>query len=244
MKEKQKMRFGIVPTYRCNMACKDCNRHLDRIKWPDSDMSVENLKLGGKIVRDCGYQPDRIRFTGGEPLLHPDIREMAHVVNDEWKPGLRLVSFSNGSIKLKRRLPLRLNKANLDTRQHRPWLISPADLGIVSTGGWKSYCHTRLGCGTLFDCYGFSFCVLAGALGRLLRIDPYKTEPFTNGIKEICQHCICSVPVSRRFKIQDAAFDGEFEYPTKTYREGLEAFKQDPFLFAKFKERLYGEPKC
>ena len=237
MPEKESTSFGIVPTYRCNMACKDCNRFLDILKWPDSDMSVRNLKKAANIISHSQFKPGRIRFTGGEPLLHPEIREMVNIVNEQWKPELRLVMFSNGAIKLKGRLPLRLNSTTPDEKKHRPYLISPADLGIESTGGWKTYCHVKKGCGLLYDCYGFSFCVHAGAFGRLLRIDPYKQKPFKEGIEEICRHCICSVAVSHRFKLQDAAMQGDFEYPTKTYREGIKAFKKKPFVFKRFEDR-------
>jgi len=234
--EPRRMRFGIVPTYRCNKSCKYCNRHLHQWRWPKTDLTEHELITAGRAVHAKGIQPGRVRFTGGEPLLHKKFVKLVEIVLDVWKPAMRLVSFSNGTIKMpkmgKRHRGMRFRSERTDESFHRPWMISPLDLGIESEGGWAGYCSIQHGCGRLFDCNGFTFCVFAGVLGRILGIDPYSTDPDVPADKRICQHCICSVSVSRRFKLQEQAMAGLIPFPTATYHE---AINKDSLRIKQFK---------
>jgi hypothetical protein len=237
--EKRRMRFGIVPTYRCNKSCQYCNRHLHQWSWPGTDLTSEQLKIAGEDVHARGIQPGRIRFTGGEPLMHRQFPELVDIVLDTWKPAMRLVSFSNGTISLPKiqRRGMRFRSERTDESFHRPWMISPKDLGIKAHGGWKGYCSIQNGCGRLFDCHGFSFCVFAGALGRILGIDPYSRDPKVPADLRICQHCICSVRVRHRFRLQQNAMDGKIPFPTKTYRDAIEGKTKLQLSFRRYEER-------
>jgi len=236
---KSWIRFGIVPTYRCNAACKWCNRFLDVLPWPDSDLSVEDLEIAGKIVSESDFDVLKIRLTGGEPLLHPDFVRMAEVIKNIWKPFRPLVSFTNGILP-KPEVDFRFSCTPFDQKKidHRPWMISPADLGLKSVNGFGNECGTQYGCGRLFDAFGFSFCVHAGSLGRILRKDVYSGKPRLIGEYDICKHCVYSLRRNEMFRLQIDAANGKVEFPTKTYLDGIEKFRKKPFVFRKFRERI------
>lgn len=241
MPDKRLVRYGISLTYRCNLRCDRCNRFLNVMPWKDSDLSEGDLKRAGELVHQRGYQPGRIRFTGGEPLLHPQFDRMVDAVWETWKPLRCLVSFTNGVLP-RPRYRLRYSWGKSKNKGHdvmRPWMISPADLGMSPHGGFRvgSTCWAQRGCGRLFDAFGFAPCVFAGSLGRVLRMDPYYAEPVLWNDREMCKHCLCTLNRARQLRLQDAVMRGEIEHPTKTYRAGVERFLEEPFTFQKFGER-------
>jgi len=235
--DTEHIRFGIVPTYRCNLSCKWCNRYEGIIPWDDSDLRIEDIRKAGRIVHESGFTINRIRYTGGEPLMHPNFAGIFHAVEEHWPKPLTLPhSFTNGTIPLVRGLRIRYRESKHSN--HKPWAISPADLGIKPVHGFNGKsCYAQRGCGRLFDCYGFSFCVHAAALGRILRIDPYSKRISLWGTKEICQHCIHSAPRRVRCDVLEQAFQGKIEHPTETLKRGLERLKNEPLVFRKWIER-------
>ena len=63
----------VMLTNRCNSTCVYCNIH----KRPQDDMlTTEILKKVMAEMKACGTQ--RIQFTGGEPMLRPDIGELIY----------------------------------------------------------------------------------------------------------------------------------------------------------------------
>jgi len=238
------VRFGVAPTYRCNQECRWCNRFLDLLPWPDSDMRLEDVRTAGELLREHGIVVGRIRFTGGEPLMHPRIGDLCREFQREWNPLTRMHMFTNGSLGRPRGLPARVRSTGAGKAGHMPWMVSPADLGIATYFGYVKPCRVQWVCGRLFDAFGFSFCIHAGSLGRLLGIDPYSGYPQMMGRPEICRHCICSVPIRKgRNNVQRAAMAGEFEHPTKTFRDAMENVGKDgPMVFPKFRGRLDGSP--
>src|ERR1700689_526518 len=60
----------IIPIRRCNLACTYCNEYDDVSKPVDVDVMLERLDrlaaLGTTIVT----------FSGGEPLLHPELDQL------------------------------------------------------------------------------------------------------------------------------------------------------------------------
>ena len=154
-----------------------------------------------------------------------------------------MVVFSNG-IKDRPSIPntrYRVAAPTLEEKEvkHTPPMISPLDLGLTPSRGFNGYCHRQRACGRLFDCYGFSFCIFAGAIGRVLGIDPYKPHPVLDGNIDICGHCPFTMGVGGAFKLFDDVNQGKIEYPTKTYREGIQRIKREGHIkFPKFQERL------
>ena len=243
------IRYAIALTYNCNSACKYCNRFLDIFTWKDTDITLQDLELGWEAMKASGINLEKVRITGGEPLLHPNFEEYIKFIRDTWKnrSERKMPIFTNGTIerpfieKCKYRIePLSPEKIECHTAP----MISPLDLGLEPTRGFVSgaentYCHRQRSCGRLFDCHGFTFCIFAGAIGRLLGVDPYTPYPELDGRIEICGHCPFSLGVPKCFRLAKQVRDGKLEYPTKTYREAIQKVKDEGhFKLKKFQERL------
>lgn len=240
----ERMRFGIAATYDCDQACRYCNRGIDVIPWSQpSNIDIRSVIEAGRLIEKKGMIPNKVRVTGGEPTLHAGLLDLCRAVEKHWKPQRCIVVMTNHRIQgpdLKG-INARYSWASPMTKeeQHRPWMISPADLGLDPVHGFTPdrECWVQRGCGRLFDAFGFSFCVLAGAVGRLLRIDPYSRDPVLNGREDICRHCICSLPRKEQWRVWAEAGIGQVEEITRTYRDGIERYKSDPFLFKRWEER-------
>jgi hypothetical protein len=231
------IRFGIALTYRCGLRCQWCNRFLNVLPWPNSDIRAEDLHSGWEKVKAAGLEVEKVRVTGGEPLLHPQFRECMLRIRKEWDthPTRRVPVFT--SMPPKEKSEPWTWRYKTSTHLHQPPMISPADLGYSIKTGVESTCRRQRGCGRLFDAFGFSFCIYAGALGRLLGIDPYSPVPVLNGVREICRHCPWSIGVRGAFRLFRQHEKGNLEYPTKTYREALQRAGHETLVLPKYGER-------
>lgn len=241
------VRFGIVLTYDCNLRCQGCNRFLDVMRVPDSDIGLDDLQEGYNRVVVAGIEIRKCRVTGGEPLLHPQFVEAMKLISRTWNKdyGGRTCVFTNGTQDMPlagrrkgRRWRYKSSAATDKKVAFWPSMLSPHDLGLEPVLGGEQRCKIQAGCGRLFDHFGFSFCILAAPLGRLLGIDPYSAHPLLQGCTEICKHCPFSQPRHVRSKLFRDAAAGELEggYPTKTFRQAVAEgdYKLD---MPKFKER-------
>lgn len=243
VKTEHPLRFGIVPTYRCNLSCYNCNRHINLFKWQESENSVDLIRRAGEMVRAAGMEVHKVRLTGGEPTLHPDFVEIVQTVRKVWNPEQRIVVMTNGTNQprpsLFRSFARYSHSSNgpKKAEEHVSYLVSPTDLGMTPELGVSHDCFIQKGCGRLFDAFGFSFCILAGAMGRFLRIDPYSPTPILRGNPDICRHCVCSLPRPKRWKVWTTVRNKELPSVTPTLAAGIQAFRESPFLFRRFEER-------
>ena len=238
--QREPVRFGVVPTYRCNMRCDMCNRGIDKFPWQPSDLTAADVKEAGEMVIAAGIRVNKVRITGGEPTLHPELREICDITRDVWQVERCTTVLTNGTTKQTRPWGIWARYKGGDgtgPKEHFPTTISPADMGLSDRYGTEWVCDQQKGCGRLFDAFGFSFCVLAGALGRMLGIDPYSRTPVLKGDERICKHCIFSLSRKVRWRIWQAWRDGKQEPVTRTYQEAEDAYRLLPFRFKLWKER-------
>jgi hypothetical protein len=235
------IRFGLAITYRCNMQCSMCNRFIDKFPWQQpSDLTVADVKEAGEMVIASSLKVNKVRVTGGEPTLHPQLKEICDSIRDDWKVAKYTHILTNGTTINKRPRDIWARYKDGDettVKIHHPFSISPTDLGMSGPFGTELPCEQQTGCGRLFDAFGFSFCVISGSLGRLLRIDPYSKTPVMMGDKRICKHCIFSLPRKIRWRIWGRWRAGQQEAVTKTYQDAEDVFKLLPFRFKRWKER-------
>jgi cyclic pyranopterin phosphate synthase len=69
----------ISITQRCNLACPFCHKEGDR-RQIDSEMSPKEIQEIVTIAASLGI--DKIKLTGGEPLLRDDIAEIIQLIHD------------------------------------------------------------------------------------------------------------------------------------------------------------------
>ena len=234
------IRFRIHLTYRCNLNCEYCVQFVDKLKYDeDTDITIRDLVDSARILKFYNIQISLLRITGGEPTLHPLLKECCEVIANKWESHLNVV-FSNGQIPVQKIKGMHYSISEIgDIKKvnHKPPMISPFDLGIEPVFGFTIPCTQMNRCGRLFDTYGFSYCASAGSIGRLIGIDPYHSKPVMLGIPEMCQHCPWSLSKSVRVDLAEKVKEGKIKYPTNTYREGLERQLDDPFFFKKFIDR-------
>lgn len=112
----------IIPNRRCNLACTYCNEYDDFSKPVPVPVMIERLNQ----LADLGTTI--ITFSGGEPLLHPDLDELiAHVRSR----GIIAALITNGYLLTPQRVRL-LNEAGLDHMQISIDNVMPDDVSKKS----------------------------------------------------------------------------------------------------------------
>lgn len=97
----------VIPTRRCNLACEYCSEY-DAVSDP-----VPTATLFARIDKLADLGTSMVSFSGGEPLMHPDIHAL---VARARRRGL-FVSINTNGLRLSRELILLLNEAGLDHLQ-------------------------------------------------------------------------------------------------------------------------------
>jgi hypothetical protein len=238
MKQRKKIdaAYQIIVTLRCNVKCKWCDQGLDVVSWDhvDTDLTEQEVRVAGLLLERHGIRPVKLRLTGGEPLLHSDLESVARAASETWSyaPVIRAYTYKRKS---KRDGVLFMTGEH---REKHPFRVSPFDLGIEPEEGIHRPCRSQARCGRVFQKFGFSFCAFAGHLGLLLGVDCYEPYPVLIGSPSICQHCLFSLGDRGRLRIFEKIKEGKIPEPSKTYREGIEQWLDDPPRPETFFERL------
>lgn len=113
--------FNILPvlseiavTYRCNLQCRFCYAACGcQKKTSSGEMSTDEIVHILKMIREEAKVPS-VSFTGGEPLVRPDIEEM---VSSARRIGLRVNLISNGTLLAGNDRVEKLREAGLNSAQ-------------------------------------------------------------------------------------------------------------------------------
>jgi MoaA/NifB/PqqE/SkfB family radical SAM enzyme len=97
----------IIPIRRCNLSCAYCNEY-DKVSKP-----VPTAEMLRRIDLLAALGTGIITFSGGEPLLHPDLDEMIRRIRAH---GIIATLITNGYLLSRERIK-RLNRAGLDQLQ-------------------------------------------------------------------------------------------------------------------------------
>ena len=116
----------VVVTRRCNLACGYCNEY-DAVSPP-----VDTARLLASVDHLAKLRTASITFTGGEPLLHPELDRLVRAARDR---GMIVTTITNG-FRLTRDWIERLNDAGLQGMQIsidnlRPDAVSMKSLSSV-----------------------------------------------------------------------------------------------------------------
>ena len=97
----------VIPMRRCNLACGYCNEYDDVSKPVPSDV------MKSRIDHLAGLGLAILTFSGGEPLMHPDLEELVAHARSR---GLFPTMITNGYLLTRERIA-RLGEAGLDHMQ-------------------------------------------------------------------------------------------------------------------------------
>ena len=78
--------FEIDITYRCNLACKWCDRLCGTEFRRPIDMTATQLERYVSIIAPHINRRSSIRILGGEPMLHPQIFKMLDILIQAIRP--------------------------------------------------------------------------------------------------------------------------------------------------------------
>lgn len=112
----------VVVTRRCNLACGYCN------EYDDFSAPVPLPNLLASIAHLAALRTAAITFTGGEPLLHPDLDEVIRAARSH---GMIVTMISNG-FRLSRGWIERLNAAGLQGMQISIDNLEPDEVSMKS----------------------------------------------------------------------------------------------------------------
>jgi MoaA/NifB/PqqE/SkfB family radical SAM enzyme len=112
----------MVPMRRCNLACKYCNEY-DQVSKP-----VPTDVMNARIDKVAEFKASIVTFSGGEPLMHPDIDDLfARIAGHGMMPEL----LTNGFYLSPERIE-RLNRAGLRRLQISIDNVKPDDISKKS----------------------------------------------------------------------------------------------------------------
>ena len=97
----------IIPIRRCNIDCGYCNEY-DKVSEP-----VPTAVMKARIDRLAGLGTSVVAFSGGEPMLHPDLDELLRHIRSR---GMMAGLITNGYFLVPKRIEA-LNRAGLDFLQ-------------------------------------------------------------------------------------------------------------------------------
>ena len=112
----------IVPIRRCNLSCAYCNEY-DKVSNP-----VPTPEMLRRIDRLAALGTGIITFSGGEPLLHPDLDEMIRRIRSH---GIVATLITNGYLLSPERIK-QLNRAGLEQLQISIDNVQPDDISKKS----------------------------------------------------------------------------------------------------------------
>jgi len=155
-------------TYACNLRCKNCNRMCRQKPAPTAFISLEAVQR----LKDSGIPVRRLGIVGGEPLLHPRLRDIIRL-STSFAKHVDLVT--NGTIPFDRvELGLRpedgvlnSNKGTDYTGAFEPINRAPKDFVDEPPEFYRKQCEITTRCGRGLTPYGtYYICPVAGAIDR------------------------------------------------------------------------------
>lgn len=204
-------------TYRCNLACHNCNR-MSFLREPHTpDMTLEDVGEFLMQAQDLDWYP-ALMLIGGEPTLHPQFMEICALCRafadkgaqlGKGYPGLQgLVQlWSNQQTEEIRaiceeaRRKYRISVCYETAKPRSQVLsiydifVSPDDLGY----GLREPCwqHSNTICGISVDANGYSPCAIGGAIDGILGVgcrtkrlaDLFDNEKAGQLTADMCRHC-------------------------------------------------------
>jgi hypothetical protein len=208
------------------------------LPWADSNLTAEDIVESGRQLKRMRIKVNKVKISGGECLLHPEFPALVDLLIQEWRLSCKVTVYSNALVK-RNSGRAKVVYVPVETKQqtHLPFAVSPADLGHDPYYGPYKVCRMAAACGRGFEAFGWTFCQIAGPIGRAIGIDPYSPYPVSMADWRICRHCVFTLGRLAN-KVRHQAMEGKIPFPTKTYQEAFEKGTDSLPVFDKFLDRL------
>jgi hypothetical protein len=188
-------------------------------------MCKGDLVRAAELFRYYDIKVRKVRISGGEPFLHPNIRQLVWTVKKKWRPSEWIRIYSNGT-KDMRGLRVEVRSVEEKEDSHVPLMVSPADLGLRPKLGFLRPCLFQDKCGRSLDAFGFAGCIMAPVLGRLFGVKAHHDVPVLLTSPDLCVHCPYTLGDKEYVMLGNKVRRGEIPYPTETYHKALERLKK------------------
>jgi hypothetical protein len=196
---------AIVPTCNCNLKCINCNQSC-RQAPSNEQMSVEQIE---KFIEESIDQDRRwqlIRILGGEPTLHPQIRDIVESLlsyKRKFSQSTEIHFYTNGFGRevnnVLSRLPNGIRVMNsrktFVAQKFLTFNIAPVDIEVYRDLNYLNGCHVTTFCGIGLTRYGYYQCEMAGSIDRVFGFDlgrkelPSLTDRMFDLFEAFCKYC-------------------------------------------------------
>lgn len=190
------MNLQMEITLRCNAQCPSCSRHCHYGLYDESsDVTMEQVLRFCEEVK-CHGGIDLISIMGGEPTVHPDLKEIIALIMElkDKNHIKRCQVVTNGKIVITDvpgiHFEIIPEEAQIRIDNHRCQFVSPYD-----TGQEIGDCKIIDGCGISWGAYGWWPCGAGGAICRLMGIEQFRTATIPprllrqEEVLPMCVHC-------------------------------------------------------
>jgi hypothetical protein len=199
-------RIEIDITYACNLACFNCDRSCTQA--PTGEHMT--LKQIDRFVREsiaAEIQWERIRLLGGEPTLHPQIKEILRLLlwyRRHFSSATVIEITTNGcGEKVRSVLQSISPEIQIDNTQKQrdvqpafnTFNVAPKDLRAYHSSDFRNACIISHRCGIGLTPYGYYPCAVAGGIDRIVGWDrgrkslPSDTDDMDDLLEAFCSHC-------------------------------------------------------
>ncbi len=196
-------------TYRCNLACNNCNRSLgDSQAKSNESMSFEQVQ---KFLEDSvnnNFNWKQIRILGGEPTFHPQFFEILNLFLEykaKHAPEVELQLWTNGCGEaVQKRLEsvpdqvVVVNSSKVqegDAPIFNAFNLAPIDSIAYKYTDFANGCSITEKCGVGVTPYGYYPCAIAGSIDRILGLDLGQKDPakaydsMRGQLNDLCRYC-------------------------------------------------------
>lgn len=203
---KKKIELDI--TYRCNLACANCNRSVGEGQAKSNvDMSVEQVQKFVDESRQGDMSWEVIKLLGGEPTMHPQLNDIIAVLKtyiDDCSPSTRLELWTNGDGKKVREvlgtLPDFVQVIDSSvTRGAEPLFnsfnLAPVDSSLYKQTDFSHGCSIIEKCGVGLTPFGYYPCAVAGGIDRVFGVNSGSHElgsayeGMRGQLDQFCRYC-------------------------------------------------------
>jgi hypothetical protein len=192
------MNVELNITLRCNKKCWACNRLCNVYPYTkDDDVTLEQID---RFIEQAKTIPvNKVKVLGGEPLLHPQFKEIYNKLLQALKDGIihALKIDTNHTVPFPKDLEIipgvRIMGKKEELKKHLP-IIHPLDAGFITNA--RPNCPMLRRCGASLDNLGWLPCSAAIPINRMFNLGLYRKdlqkEPW--GLDILCRNCPFSLP--------------------------------------------------